>query len=99
MRKILPVALVALVIGTGAVAAQTGTWAPPAPDLPVGAGGEAALSPEDVRVKLEAQGYTNVSDVSREGEIYNAYAVKDGTNKRLRIDGRDGKILASIDAP
>jgi hypothetical protein len=102
MRKILSVAFAALVIGTGAAAAQTSvnpSLAPSRPDLPEGTGGEATMSPADIRVKLMVDGYTNVSNLTREGEIYNGYATKDGSNKRLSIDARDGKILQAVDAP
>lgn len=106
MRKILPAVLAALVIGIGAAAAQTGsqggpvvrpTW--PNPPLPSGQGGVIMMAPSDVREKLEAEGYSNVSDLSREGNLYTAIATKDGGKKRLTVDARSGEVMAAIEAP
>jgi hypothetical protein len=106
MRKILPAVLAALVVGTGAAAAQTSPQGGPvvrpnweAPHLPTGQGGVITMNEDDVRTKLAAEGYTNISNLRREGNIYNAMAVKDRSNKRLSIDARSGAVLAEIDAP
>jgi hypothetical protein len=102
----LPAVLATLAIGIGAAAAQTGSqgapiirpsW--PAAPLPTGQGGVIMMAPSDVRVKLEAEGYSNISDLRREGNIYNAMATKDGGKKRVTVDARNGEVLAAIAAP
>lgn len=97
MRTLLSVLLATAAIGIGAAGAQTNPSNPL--DRPTTTpGGSAAgqsgtiMSEGDVREKLMAEGYTDVGNVKREGNIYTTDAMKGGSKVSLSIDARDGKI-------
>jgi hypothetical protein len=52
----------------------------------------ADLSKDQVKAKLEAAGYTNVSDIRREKGHFDAKAMKDGQKVMLDIDAKTGEI-------
>jgi hypothetical protein len=52
------------------------------------AGPARALTPEELVAKLEAAGYTKVSDIKSTAEGTSAKAIKDGKEVRLIIDSK-----------
>ena len=97
MQKMLSVLCAAAVIGIGTAAAQTSGPMSRPTSTPQGvAPGQSGtiLSEGDVREKLTAEGYTSVSSLKREGNIYSADAMKDGRKVSLSIDARSGKVEA-----
>lgn len=100
MRKILPVVMAIAALGIGAAAAQSNSQSGPMSRPSSTPGGAAPgqsgtiLSESDVRAKLTADGYSNVSSLKREGNIYSADAMKDGRKVSLSIDARNGKVQA-----
>ena len=50
------------------------------------------LSKEQVKAKLEAAGYTNVSDIRSEKDHFDAKAMKDGQKVMLDVDAKTGAI-------
>jgi hypothetical protein len=99
-NRILPILLAAAAIGIGAAAAQTGSQSGPLSRptaTPQGAApGQSGtiLSESDVREKLATEGYSNISSLKREGNIYSADAMKDGRKVSLSVDARNGKVEA-----
>jgi hypothetical protein len=53
------------------------------------------LSEDQVKNKLKDEGYSNVSDVERDGDIYEAKAEKDDKDVRLKIDGRTDAVTSN----
>jgi hypothetical protein len=98
MRKLLPAILATLVIGIGGAIAQTTSPSGPMnrpTATPQGAApGQSGtiLSERDIRMKLQADGYANVSDLKREGNKYSAMAMKDGRKVSLSVDARTGAV-------
>lgn len=98
MRNLLPAILATLVIGIGGAVAQTGSQTGPMSrpsTTPLGsAPGQSGtiLSERDVRMKLEVDGYSSVSDLKREGNKYSAMATKDGRKVSLSVDARTGAV-------
>lgn len=52
-----------------------------------------AMSADDLRARLEAQGYTDVADLRREGDVYRATAMRDGQAVTLQIDPETGRVV------
>jgi predicted aspartyl protease len=50
------------------------------------------LSKDQVKAKLEAAGYTNVSDIRREKGHFDVKAMKDGQEVMLDVDAKTGAI-------
>ena len=50
------------------------------------------LSKDQVKTKLEAAGYTNVSHIRREKNHFDAKAMKDGKEVMLDVDAKTGAI-------
>jgi hypothetical protein len=76
---------------SGGVMAQSGPaqQGQPAP----GAGQSAAQMDEDqVRSLLRARGYTDISDLERDGNTVSAKAKQDGREVRLRVDTSTGMV-------
>jgi hypothetical protein len=99
MRTLLSALLATAAIGIGAAAAQTSPSGPmsrPSATPQGAAPGQAGtiLSERDVREKLLAEGYSDVGNLKREGNIYSTEAVKNGRRVGLSIDARNGKINA-----
>jgi hypothetical protein len=57
---------------------------------PAGAAGE--LTKDQVKAKIEAAGYTNVSDIRREEDHFDAKATKDGKKVALDVDAKTGAV-------
>jgi len=55
-------------------------------------GSQSLLTGAQVTAKLQAAGYTNVHDVEREGDHYDADAVKDGRAVHMHVDRKTGAI-------
>lgn len=94
MRKLLPAILATLVIGVGGAFAQSGSMNRPSVTPQGSAPGQSGtiLSERDIRMKLEVDGYSSVSDLKREGNKYSATATKDGRKVDLSIDARTGAV-------
>jgi hypothetical protein len=101
MQKLLSVLCATALIGVGAATAQTGSQSGPMSrpsSTPQGvAPGQSGtiLSETDVRTKLSADGYTNISSLKREGNRYSADAMKDGRKISLSIDARTGAVQSN----
>lgn len=54
---------------------------------------EARLNEDQARNLLEQRGYSEVSDVSRDGDAITAKAKRDGREMRVRIDGGTGAVM------
>ncbi|MBB3897434.1 hypothetical protein [Roseococcus suduntuyensis] len=54
---------------------------------------EARLNEDQARNLLEQRGYTEVSDVSRDGDTITAQAKRDDREMRVRIDGNTGAVM------
>lgn len=52
-----------------------------------------AMTEADVRQELLKQGYSNVSDVKKKGDHFEAKALKDGKQVSLNVDGKTGKVV------
>ena len=50
------------------------------------------LTESSIEDRLKKEGYSDVSDVKRDGDKYQASAKKDGKNYKLEIDAKDGKV-------
>ena len=50
------------------------------------------LTAAQVKSRLEAAGYTNVQNVKKEGDHFDAMATKDGKRVALDVDARTGAI-------
>jgi Peptidase propeptide and YPEB domain len=50
------------------------------------------LTAAQVKSKLEAAGYTDVQNVKKEGNHFDATAMKDGKQMRLDVDAKTGAI-------
>jgi Peptidase propeptide and YPEB domain len=99
MRKLIAAAAFTLALG-GVALAQTGQSGPmtrPSSTPQGAAPGQSGtiLSESDVHSKLQADGYSNVSGLKREGNKYSAKAMKDGREVSLSIDARNGKVEPS----
>ena len=56
------------------------------------AGAAGDLTKDQVKAKIEAAGYTNVSDIRREEDHFDAKAMKDGKKVALDVDAKTGAI-------
>jgi hypothetical protein len=52
------------------------------------------LSETELRNELQKQGYSNVSDIKRKGDMFEARAMKDGKRVSLDVDAKTGKVVA-----
>jgi hypothetical protein len=50
------------------------------------------LTAAQVKTRIEAAGYTNVRDIRREGDHFDAKASKDGKQVSLDVDARSGAV-------
>lgn len=58
--------------------------------------GRAVLDARAIAEALEAAGYTQISDLDRDGALWEAEALDaQGTRVELRVGGHDGRVLAS----
>jgi hypothetical protein len=82
----------AAMLASGAVLAQTG--ASPTTQPPSSGSQTMMNSEEQVRTRLQSEGYTQVGDIKREGNGWQAKATKDGRQMTLNID-QQGQIKPS----
>ena len=52
---------------------------------------------DQVKAKIEAAGFTNVSDIRREGDHFDAKALKNGEKVTLEVDAQTGTITAEYE--
>ena len=55
------------------------------------------LTVDQVKAKIEAAGFTNVSDIRREEDHFDAKATKDGKKVTLEIDAKTGSITTEYE--
>jgi hypothetical protein len=58
---------------------------------------EDELTVDQVKAKIEAAGYTNVSDIRREEDHFDAKAMKDGKKVILEVDAKTGQITTEYE--
>src|SRR6516162_6785475 len=63
---------------------------------PVFIAGDQPVTEEQVRQKLQSEGYSNVQIV-RQGRYFDATGSKDGTTGRIAVDSQTGRIRADDD--
>ena len=62
-------------------------------DLAIGIAAAAELTAAEVKSRLEAAGYTNVQDVKKEGDHFDAWGTaKHGKRVSLDVDAKTGAI-------
>jgi hypothetical protein len=57
-----------------------------------GQAGAASLTKDQVKAKVEAAGYTNISDIREEKGHYDVTAMKDGKKVVIDVDANTGAI-------
>lgn len=82
--------LTALTFTTAALA-QTPPSSAPTVQLPSGP----ALSEDEIRQRLEKDGYSSITEIRRQGPSYEAKAVRDGKPVNLTIDARTGSVRST----
>jgi len=103
MTKFMPAILAEATLALGSAAfAQTSTapattpgatQSKPNATAPSGAPSGKTLSEAEARQELQKQGYGNVGDVKRKGNMYEAHAMKDGKRVSLDVDARTGQVV------
>jgi hypothetical protein len=85
--------LVAAAILWGSAGAQTGTTSgtATAPAAPSRSSAQ-VISPDQVRQKLESQGYAQIGQITENGEKYEVTAQKNGHPVHLEVDGKSGNV-------
>ena len=63
---------------------------------PVFIPGDKPVTEEQIRTKLQTDGYTDIR-VAREGQYFEASGAKDGKAAKLRIDSRTGRLAGDDD--
>src|SRR5690348_16308362 len=63
---------------------------------PVFIPGDKPVTEEQIRTKLQTDGYTDIR-VAREGQYFEASGAKDGKAATLRIDSRTGRLAGDDD--
>jgi hypothetical protein len=61
-------------------------------DLAIGILAAAELTATQVKSRLEAAGYSNVQDVKKEGDHFDAWATVKGKRVSLHVDAKTGAI-------
>lgn len=51
------------------------------------------LNEDQIAYLLEEEGFSEVSDIEREGEVYTATAERDDSEYRVRVDARTGAVI------
>lgn len=82
-----PLQLIGPIAGALALIAAAGT----------ASAANADLTKAQVKAKIEAAGYTNVSDIRREKNHYDAKATKDGQKVSLDVDAKTGEVTPESD--
>jgi hypothetical protein len=89
--------LIGALLGGGAVLAATGAVIAIAETPgPAFIAGDKPVTEEQVRAKLQADGYADVRIV-REGQFFEATGAKDGKGAKLRVDSRTGRLATDDD--
>jgi hypothetical protein len=90
--------LLTTLVGGTAVLAAIGVWiATAAPTRgPVFIAGDQPVTEEQVRQKLEADGYLNVLIV-RQGRSFEAMGTKDGKVAKFVVDAQNGRLASDDD--
>ncbi len=63
---------------------------------PVFIAGDQPVTEDQVRQKLQADGWSNVQ-IARDGQYFEAAGSKDGLNSRIEVDSRTGRLRAADD--
>lgn len=63
---------------------------------PVFIAGDQPVSEDQVRQKLQSDGWSNVQ-MTREGRYFEAIASKDGQSRRLEVDSQTGRLRAEAE--
>ena len=79
-----------LLVGTGIVIATADTRGP------VFIAGDRPVTEEQVRVKLQTDGYTDLR-VIHEGRYFEATGTKDGKASKVRVDSQTGRLANDDD--
>jgi uncharacterized membrane protein YkoI len=96
-RALFAVCTVGMVLAGGAVVAQQ-TPASGAPDTGRSPGTTTlpqtgqVLNEDEIKAKLQEEGYTEVTELQLQGPSYEAKAHKDGRRYNLTVDARTGNI-------
>lgn len=53
------------------------------------------LSEEEIRQRLEKDGYSSITEIRRQGPSYEAKAVRDGKPVNLTVDARTGSVRST----
>ncbi len=89
--------LLMTLIGGTALAAAAGTLiATAAPRGAVFIAGDQPVTEDQIRQKLQSDGYLNVQIV-RQGHYFEALGSKDGKTSRVRVDPQTGRLASSDD--
>lgn len=89
--------LVGALLGASAVLVATGAVIVIAETPgPIFIAGDKPVTEEQVRAKLQADGYGNIR-IAREGQYFEVAGAKDGKPAKLRIDARTGRLAADDD--
>lgn len=102
MTKPLIAALAAAVLTAAAAHAQapqpaapggqpSGSASPGVGDLPVGR----VLNEDQIRERLEKEGYRDVTEIKRQGPSYEAKAMRDGRQVQLTVDAATGSVRST----
>lgn len=84
--------IAAALIGSAMLLGATGVLIATAqPSGAVFIAGDKPVTEDQVREKLQSEGYSNVQIV-RQGNYYEARGVKDGKTGKLMVDGRTGRL-------
>jgi hypothetical protein len=86
--------ILAVLAGATPAAAQTpsdGAARTPAVQLPTGP----VLSEDEIRQRLQKEGYTHVTELRRQGPSYEAKAMRDGKPVNLTIDASTGSVRSA----
>ena len=83
--------------GSGTMSTSTVPPSSTAPSSSTGMGAatsssHAMTSESDVKKQLQAQGYSDVSNVKQEGDHYTANAKQDGKSVKVRVDASSGMV-------
>jgi hypothetical protein len=88
---------VAALLGGAAVLATAGMVIATAETRgPVFIAGDKPVTEEQVRAKLQADGYGDIR-IAREGQYFEAVGAKDGKTAKLRVDSRTGRLANDDD--
>ena len=89
--------LIGVLLGGATVLAVTGTViAVAGTSGPVFIAGDKPVTEEQVRSKLQTDGYADIR-VVREGRYFEASGAKDGKPAKLRVDSRTGRLADDDD--